>query len=119
MVGLFRLAAEKGIEVSRVVTEAGSGLNGHRRGLLSVLRSPEYGATIVERRERLALFGSEYVKAALAASGRRLIVMERDEVKDELEQEMIDVLTGFRARLQGRRSARRRAEKAVEAAAGP
>lgn len=36
--------------------------------------------------------------------------------KDDLVQDMIDVLTSFCTRLYGRRSARRRAEKAIKAA---
>lgn len=112
---LASFAAENGIKVAKVVAEVGSGLNGHRKGLISVLRSPEYGTIIVEHRDRLAQFGSESIEAALAASGRRLIVMEPDEVKDDLVQDMIDVLTSFCARLYGRRSARRRAEKAMQA----
>ena len=92
---LAAFAAEKGIRVAKVVAEVGSGLNGHRKGLISVLRSPEYGAIVVEHRDRLARFGSEYIEAALAASGRRLIVMEPDEVKDDLVQDMIAVLTSF------------------------
>ncbi|MBX5465819.1 MAG: IS607 family transposase [Clostridia bacterium] len=113
---LAAFSAEKGIKVARVVAEVGSGLNGHRKGLISALRSPEYGAIIVEHRDRLARFGSEYIEAALAASGRRLIVMEPDERKDDLMQDMIDVLTSLCARLYGRRSARRRAERAVQCA---
>ncbi len=116
---LAAFAAEKGIRVAKVVAEVGSGLNGHRKGLISVLRSPEYGAIVVEHRDRLARFGSEYIEAALAASGRRLIVMEPDEVKDDLVQDMLDVLMRFCARLYGRRSARHRAEKALKAAAEP
>jgi putative resolvase len=116
---LAACAAEKGVKVAKVVAEIGSGLNGHRKGLLSVLRTPEYGAIVVEHRDRLARFGSEYIEAALAASGRRLIVMEPDEVKDDLVQDMLDVLTSFCARRYGRRSARRRAERAIKAAAEP
>ncbi|HEY8503752.1 MAG TPA: IS607 family transposase [Gemmataceae bacterium] len=116
---LAAFAAEQGIKVAKVVAEVGSGLNGHRKGLISVLRSPEYGTIIVEHRDRLARFGSEYIEAALAASGRRLMVMEPDEVKDDLVQDMIDVLTGVCARLYGRRSARRRAERGVKAAMEP
>lgn len=87
-----------------------------------LLREPAVGFTsiIYQRvRDRLARFGSEYIEAALAALGRRLIVMEPDEVKDDLVQDMIDVLTRFWARLYGRRSARRPAERGVKAAMGP
>jgi putative resolvase len=45
------------------------------------------------------------------------VVVEPDEVKDDLVQDMLDVLTGFCARLYGRRSARRRAERALACAA--
>jgi len=113
---LAAFAAERGIRVAKVVAEVGSGLNGHRKGLMAVLRSPEYGIIVVEHRDRLARLGSEYVEAALAASGRRLIVVEPDEVKDDLVQDMIDVLTSFCARRYGRRSARHRAERAIACA---
>ncbi|CAB1128277.1 Resolvase YneB [Candidatus Hydrogenisulfobacillus filiaventi] len=114
---LAAFAAEKRMRVAKVVAEVGSGLNGHRKGLLSVLRSPDYGAIVVEHRDRLARFGSEYREAALAASGRRLIVLEPDEVRDDLVRDRIDVLTSFCARRYGRRSARRRAERALACAA--
>lgn len=113
---LATFAAENGLRVARVVAEVGSGLNGHRKGLLSVLRSPEYGIIVVEHRDRLARFGSEYIEASLAAMGRRLVVVDPEEVKDDLVQDMIDVLTSMCARLYGRRSARHRAEKALKAA---
>jgi putative resolvase len=81
-----------------------------------VLRSPDYGAIVVEQRDRLARFSSEYIEPALAAMGRRVVIVDPEEVKDDLVQDMIDVLTSMCARLYGRRSARHRAEKAMKAA---
>ena len=60
-------------------------------------------------------FGAEYVEAALAAQGRKLMVMESSEVKDDLVQDRMEVLTSFCTRLYGRRSARNQANKAVQA----
>ena len=60
-------------------------------------------------------FGAEYVESALAAQGRKLIVVDPSEVKDDLVQDMIEVLTSFCARLYGRRSAKNKAKKAIEA----
>ena len=60
--------------------------------------------------------GAEYVESALAAQGRRLVVVDPGETKDDLVHDMIDVLTSLCARLYGRRSARTRAEKALKAA---
>ncbi len=106
----------KGWPVVRTVTEVGSGLDGHRPKLLKVLGDPSYAIVAVEHRDRLVRFGSEYIEAALAATGRRLIVLDPDEVKDDLVQDMIDALTSMCAGLYGRRSARHRAEKALQAA---
>jgi putative resolvase len=44
-------------------------------------------------------FGAECVESALAAQGRKLMVMESSEVNDDLVQDMIEVLTWFCARL--------------------
>jgi predicted site-specific integrase-resolvase len=73
------------------------------------------GIIVVEHRDRLARFGSEYIEAALNATGRRLIVVDAGEMKDDMVQDMIDVLTSFCARLYGRRSAKNRAIRALEA----
>jgi putative resolvase len=94
----------------------GSGLNGQRQGLLAALRSPDDGALVVEQRDRLARFGPEYMEAALAATGRGVVVVDPEEVKDDLVQDMIEVLTSRCVRRCGRRSAGKRAEKALQAA---
>jgi predicted site-specific integrase-resolvase len=59
-------------------------------------------------------FGAEYVESALAATGRKLIFVDPGEVKDDLVQDMIEVLTSFCARLYGRRSTKHKAQKAIE-----
>lgn len=58
------------------VAEVGSGLNGSRTKLKRLLADRQVGTIVVEHRERLACFGVEYVEAALAAEGRRLVVVE-------------------------------------------
>ncbi|MDA8065091.1 MAG: IS607 family transposase [Thermaerobacter sp.] len=107
----------QGIAVIRTVREVGSGLNGHRPKLLRLLADPKLSMVAVEHRDRLMRFGAEYVEAALAAQGRKLLVVDPEEMKDDLVQDMIDVLTSFYARLYGRGSARNRAKRAVAVAA--
>jgi len=109
-------AAHERLLVTHAVAEAGSGLNGHRTKLLRLLADPQVAAIVVEQRDRPARFGGEYVEAALAAAGRRVIVVETGELPDDLVRDLIEVLTSFCARLYGWRSARRRAEQAVAAA---
>jgi len=116
VVRVLEATTKQGIPVTQTVTEVGSGLNGHRRKLLQLLADPKVSVVAVEHRDRLMRFGSEYVEAALAAQGRRLLVVDSEEVKDDLVRDMIEVLTSFCARLYGRRSARHRARKAVQAA---
>ena len=106
---LSQYAADRDLHVIESVAEVGSGLNGKRRKLLRLLSDAKIGAVVVEHRDRFARFGSEYLEAALAASGRRLIVVDSSEMNDDLVQDMIAVLTSFCARLYGRRSARNRA----------
>ncbi len=106
---LSQYAAEQNFHVVDAVVEVGSGLNGKRKKLLRLLRDRNIGAIVVEHRDRFARFGSEYLEAALAASGRRLIVVDPSEMNDDLVQDMIAILTSFCARLYGRRSARNRA----------
>ena len=112
-------AAGNGIGVAEVVKEVGSGLNGRRPKLARLLADPTVTMIVVEHRDRLARFGVEYLEAALAAQGRRLVVVDPSEVTDDLVRDMIDVLTSFCARLYGRRGARNRALRAVTCARKP
>ncbi len=72
--------------VVQAVAEVGSGLNGHRHRLIQLLADPQVEGIVVEHRDRLMRFGAEYVEAALRATGRKLMVVEADEVKDDLVQ---------------------------------
>ena len=108
-------AHNQGVTIVEAVSEVGSGWNGRRPKLLKLLANPKIEAIVVEHRDRLMGFGAEYVEAALAAQGRKLMVMESSEVKDDLVQDVFKVLTSLCARLYGRRSARNQAKKAVQA----
>jgi predicted site-specific integrase-resolvase len=99
-------ATSQGHSIDRVVTEVGSGLNGKRRKFLALLADPSVTTIVVEHRDRVARFGSEYVAASLQANGRRLVVVD----------DTTEVLTSFCARLYGRRGAAHRAAKALAAA---
>ena len=112
---LVSFANEQGLSVSKTVTEIGSGLNGRRSKLLHLLQDDKIVTILVEHRDRLVRFGSEYLESALSSAHRKLLVMDQKELNDDLVQDMIDVLTSFCARLYGRRSAKNRAKKAMKA----
>jgi len=111
-------AASEGLAVGRVVTEVGSALNGHRRKFLALLRDESVSVIVVEHRDRFARFGAGYVEAALAASGRRLLVVDPAGVDDDLVRDVTEILTSLCARLYGRRAAANRVARAVAAATG-
>jgi putative resolvase len=96
---LVRYTQNHRLVVVQVVAEVGSGGNGHRHKLIQLLADPQVAAMVVEQRDRLMRFGAEYVEAALRATGRKLMVVEADEAKDDLVQDMMEVLTSFCARL--------------------
>jgi putative resolvase len=104
------------VPVVRVEAEVGSGMNGARRKVRRVLSDPDVGTVVVEHRDRLGRINTELLEAALSATGRRLVVLDEDEVDDDLVRDMTKVLTSFCARLYGRRSARNRAIKALNCA---
>ena len=109
-------ATQQGCRPDEVVKEVGSGLNGNRRRLRRLIADHTVGTVMVEHRERLCRFGFEYVEAALAGRGARILVMDEAELEDDLVRDVTEVLTSLCARLYGKRSARRRAERALAAA---
>lgn len=112
---LTRFTTERGLSVHRVITEIGSGFFSKRPKLIRLLADPQVRTIVVEHKDRLCALGSSKSRPLLSAEGRRILVADPEEMKDDLVvQDMIDVLTSFCARLYGRRSARNRARKAME-----
>ena len=109
-------ATQQGFRVDEVVKETGSGLDGNRRRLRRLVADHTVRTVVVEHRERLCRFGFEYVEAALAGRGAHILVMEDGEPEDDLVRDVTEVMTSLCARFYGRRSARRRAERALAAA---
>ena len=107
---------QQGLRPDDVVKEIGSGLNGNRLRLRRLVADHTVNTIVVEHRERLCRFGFQYVEAALAGRGARILVMEDGELEDDLVRDVTEVMTSLCARLYGRRSARRRAERALAAA---
>ena len=109
-------ATEHGHRPDEVIKEIGSGLDGDRSRLRRLVADHTVGTIIVEHKERLCRFGFEYVEAALAGRGARVLAVEDGEIEDDLVRDVTEVMTSLCARLYGKRSARHRAERAVAAA---
>jgi putative resolvase len=61
----------------------------------------------------------EYIEAALLSQGRSIIVADETEETADIWQDFIDLVTSMCARIYGRRGARNRAKKALEAVKKP
>lgn len=112
---LTEFAVAQKLPVVDAVKEVGSGLNGHRKGMMRLLHNPAAQTIVVEHRDRLMRFGFEYVEAALAAQGRRIVVIEPEEMTDDIVRDLHEVIVSMCARLYGKRSAKNRAQKALAA----
>ncbi|MFD0507661.1 IS607 family transposase [Streptomyces chiangmaiensis] len=113
---LTRWAATTRRPVVRVESEIASGMNGARSKARRLLADPQVTCVVVEHKDRLGRMNIELIEAALSASGRRLVVLDDGDVEDDLVRDMVEVLTSLCARRYGRRSAKNRARKALEAA---
>lgn len=110
---LSEYAAVNGLLVREVVKEIGSGLNGRRKALLRILRSPRH--LLVEHRDRLCRFGFEQLQAALGQSGRSIVVSDEREVEDDVVRDLHEIIVSLCARLYGKRAAKNRADRALKA----
>jgi len=112
---LATFATNQGMVIVKSVSEIGSGVNNRRPELIRLLADPKIRVIVVEHRDRLMRFGSEYIESTLVASERKLIVVDESERKDDLIQDMIELLTSFCTKLYGRHSAKNRALNAISA----
>ena len=112
---LTNFAIAKGYRVYKVVKEVGSGLNDNRKQLAKILVDDNYNILVVEHKDRLARFGTNYLKILLEKTGKKLeIVKEADNGKDELMQDLVSIITSFCARLYGLRRSKRKTEKIIK-----
>lgn len=112
---LLEFALAQKMPVVASVKEIGSGLNGHRKGMMRLLGDAQVQTILVEHRDRLMRFGFEYVESALAAQGRKIVVMQAEEITDDIMRDLHEVIVSMCARLYGKRSAKNRAQKALDA----
>jgi putative resolvase len=104
-------AAAHGYQVTRIVSEIGSGLNDRRPKFLKLLTDPTIGVIVLEHRDRGTRFGITYIEQLLAMQGRRLEVVFPKDTDDDLVNDFVSVITSMAARIYGRRTSRRKAEQ--------
>jgi putative resolvase len=111
---LTEYAVANGYQIVRNVKEIGSGLNDSRKQLEALLQQNDYDILLVEHKDRLARFGTNYLSVLLFRLGVKLeIVNLAENGKDELMQDLVAIVTSFAARLYGQRRASRKTEKII------
>jgi len=92
--------------------EVASGLNKNRKELkklLTIISEGKIDILLIEYKDRLARFGYKYLEIYCNAFGVTIIEVEQQESKEpqeELVEDMISIVTGFSARIYGKRGGR-------------
>ena len=89
---MAEFSAQHGFRVAEAVRETGSGWDGRRKALLRIFRNPNVQVIVVEHRDRLMRFGLEYVEAALAGQGRRVVVVDGAKRTDDIVHNLQEVI---------------------------
>jgi len=104
----------RGYRVVDVLSDIASGLKADRRGLLKLLDyvvNRQVDVIVVAYRDRLTRFGLEYLEYFFRQYGVRVEAALGEEPKDsrqELLEDLIEVVNSFAGRLYGLRSRRRK-----------
>ena len=105
----------KGWKVDKIVTEIGSGLNDTRPKLEKLLLDTTISVIVVEHKDRLAIFGINYIQKLLEKDQRRIeIVNNVESDKEELIQDFVSIITSYCARIYGNRRSKRKTEKLIK-----
>lgn len=116
---LARLRAYAVTQGFAVSAEVRSGRHRRRQGLKCRLRRAGIGVLIVEHRERLTRSAfKKYTEAALGSQQRPHVNADGREMENNVVRDFHEVIGSMYARRYARHSARRRAQKAIEALHG-
>ena len=91
---LINYCNAKGYQVSKVITEIGSGVNDTRPKLEKLLREQNFTKIIVEHKDRLTRFGFNYIKTLLEKNNINIEVVNN--VASEKEDLIQDFIGNFR-----------------------
>lgn len=102
----------QGYTIYKIGKEIGSGLNDNRKQLANLLSAFKYNILLVEHLDRLARFGTNYMRILLSKCGKELEVVNLAENgRDELMTDLVSIIYSFSARMYGLRRAKRKNDK--------
>jgi putative resolvase len=93
----------KGLPITKMYKEVGSGMNDNRSQLTKLLNQP-IGIIVVENKDRLTRFGFNYIETLYSKLGGQILVINKDEFEEhDLMKDLVSVITSFCCRLYGMR----------------
>jgi excisionase family DNA binding protein len=112
---LINYCNAKGYQVSKVVTEFGSGLNDARPKLEKLLKDQDFTRLVIEHKDRLTRFGFKYLEILLKRNGIEIEVVNcvQDE-KEDLIQDFVSIITSFSSKIYGQRRSKRKTEQLIK-----
>jgi len=110
-----------------LVSDLGSGMNYHKKGLrrlLSLIIDGKVGRLVITHKDRLLRFGAELVFAICEAKNVEVVILNQGEdstFEEDLAEDVLEIISVFSARLYGSRSRKNQklldgVRQAVEAA---
>ncbi|VVM05554.1 hypothetical protein MAMC_00664 [Methylacidimicrobium cyclopophantes] len=93
-----------------VIADLGLGRNYHKKGwkrLLDAIIGGQVGRLVLTQKDRLLRFGAERIFAICEAKKVEVVILDQGEetrFEEDLEQDLLEILPVFRARLSGSRS---------------
>jgi len=101
-----------------IVSDLGSGMNYHKKGLkrlLEAILAGNVGRLVITHKDRLLRFGAELVFAICEARRVEVVILNQGEdtsFEEDLAKDVLEIITVFSARLYGSRS--RKNQKLIE-----
>ncbi|MBO0857853.1 MAG: IS607 family transposase [Chloracidobacterium sp.] len=110
---LMEYAKAKGWQVVSITKDFASGLNDQRPKLSRLLKEKDFDIFLVENKNRLTRFGFRWFE--LLCSFKIEVVNLADNATNDLEEDLIAILTSFADRLYGQRRGRKKSKAAIKA----
>ena len=113
---LSEYCAKKGLLVTHIIKDVGSGLNDNRSGfirLTDLIMQGKVNKLIIEHKDRLTRFQFKFIKKMFESYGCEIIVINGVDVsnEEELAVDMMSLLASFSGKFYGKRSAERRKKR--------
>ena len=105
---LVQFCNAKGWQVKEVIKEVGSGLNDERKKLINLLKNKSVSKIVVEHKDRLTMFGFNYISTLSPAEIYVVNNVDTD------EQDLMQDFVSFCVRIYGKRRSKRVVEKIIK-----